>query len=246
MSKHKHYEIIYEDDIIIVINKASQVLTIPDRHKPELVNLYNLLQAEYGDIFIVHRLDKDTSGVLVFAKTAAAHKHLNDQFVERRTIKKYLALVKGTPFQEEGRIEAALVSHPSKSGLMMVANKGKASTTDYKIIEKFKHYSLLECSILTGRTHQIRVHLKHIGHSLVVDANYGGAEALYLSDFKKRKFNLGKFEEEQALLARVPLHAFQLTIEHPTKGEMMTFDAEMPKDMRAALNQLRKWDSLKM
>lgn len=242
MAKQKYYEIIFEDEAIVVLNKFAQVLTIPDRHKPDLVNLYNLLQAEYGEIFIVHRLDRDTSGVLIFAKTAAAHKHLNDQFVERRTIKKYLALVNGTPFQEEARIEAALVAHPSKSGLMMVANKGKASTTDYKIVEKFKNYSLLECSILTGRTHQIRVHLKHIGHPLCVDLNYGGAAALYLSDFKKRKFNLGKLEEEQPMLTRVPLHAFQLTLEHPVSGETMTFEAELPKDLRATLNQLGKWN----
>lgn len=244
MSKSTSYEVLYEDDAMIVVNKAAQVLSIPDRHRAELVNIYQLLQAKYGEIYIVHRLDKDTSGVLVFARTAEAHKNLSEQFEGRSTVKKYLALVTGTPFPESGRIDAPIAPHPTQLGLMTVMSKGKDSITDYQVVEKFKNYSLLECQILTGRTHQIRVHLKHIGHPLVVDAQYGGKESLFLSDFKKRRFNLGKWEEEVPMLNRVPLHAASLSLAHPTSGEAMTFEAELPKDFRAVLSQLRKWNSL--
>ncbi len=242
MSKSKVYEIIFEDDNIIVVNKSPQVLSIPDRHRPDITNIYSLLKERHGEIYTVHRIDKDTSGVLLFAKTVDAHKNLNEQF-ESRTIKKiYYALVLGCPYPEEGRIDAPIGPHPTQLGLMTVLSKGKESVTDYRVIEKFKNYSLLECNILTGRTHQIRVHLKHLGHPLAVDPQYGEKKELYLSDFKKRKFNLGKFEEEIPMMSRVPLHAFSLEIFHPKSGEKLTFMAEQPKDMRAVINQLSKWN----
>jgi RluA family pseudouridine synthase len=242
MSKNSAYEILFEDESLIAVNKAAQVLSIPDRHRPELTNIYALLLEKYGEIYIVHRIDKDTSGVLLFAKTAAAHKSLSEQFEDRTTVKLYKALVIGCPFEEEGRIEAGIAHHPTQLGLMCVSSKGKESITEYRVLEKFKNYSLLECNILTGRTHQIRVHLKHIGHPLVVDFQYGGKESFFLSEFKKRKFNLGKWEEEVPMLSRVPLHAYSLTFNHPVSGEQMTLTAEMPKDMRAVLSQLAKWD----
>jgi RluA family pseudouridine synthase len=242
MSKTTPYEILYEDEQMIAVNKSAQVLSIPDRHRPELTNIYTLLLEKYKEIYVVHRIDKDTSGVLIFAKTAQAHKNLSEQFEGRSTVKIYKALVIGCPFPEEGRIEAGIANHPTQLGLMCISSKGKESITEYKVIEKFKNYSLLECNILTGRTHQIRVHLKHIGHPLVVDHQYGGKGAFFLSDFKKRKFNLGKWDEEVPMLSRVPLHSFSLTFQHPTSGEQMTIEAEMPKDMRAVLSQLSKWD----
>jgi RluA family pseudouridine synthase len=244
MSKNSAYEILFEDESLIAVNKAAQVLSIPDRHRPELTNIYALLLEKYGEIYIVHRIDKDTSGVLIFAKTAAAHKSLSEQFEDRTTVKLYKALVIGCPFEEEGRIEAGIAHHPTQLGLMCVSSKGKESITEYRVLEKFKNYSLLQCNILTGRTHQIRVHLKHIGHPLVVDFQYGGKESFFLSEFKKRKFNLGKWEEEVPMLSRVPLHAYSLTFNHPVSGEQMTLTAEMPKDMRAVLSQLAKWDKI--
>jgi RluA family pseudouridine synthase len=244
MSKNPAYEILFEDESLIAVNKAAQVLSIPDRHRPELTNIYALLLEKYGEIYIVHRIDKDTSGVLLFAKTAAAHKSLSEQFEDRTTVKLYKALVIGCPFEEEGRIEAGIAHHPTQLGLMCVSSKGKESITEYRVLEKFKNYSLLQCNILTGRTHQIRVHLKHIGHPLVVDFQYGGKESFFLSEFKKRKFNLGKWEEEVPMLSRVPLHAYSLTFNHPVSGEQMTLTAEMPKDMRAVLSQLAKWDKI--
>jgi len=242
MSKNTPYEILYEDDCLIAVNKAAQVLSIPDRHRPELTNIYALLLEKYGEIFIVHRIDKDTSGVLIFAKTADAHKNLSEQFESRSTEKIYRALVIGCPFPEEGRIEAGIAHHPTHLGLMCISSKGKESITDYRVIEHFKNYSFLECKILTGRTHQIRVHLKHIGHPLVVDFQYGGKESFFLSEFKKRKFNLGKWDEEVPMLSRVPLHAYSLSFNHPISGEQMTVTSDIPKDMRAVISQLSKWD----
>ena len=244
MSKNSAYEILFEDESLIAVNKAAKVLSIHDRHRHELTNIYALLLEKYGEIYIVHRIDKDTSGVLVFAKTAAAHKSLSEQFEGRTTVKLYKAMVIGCPFEDEGRIEAGIAHHPTQLGLMCVSSKGKESITEYRVLEKFKNYSLLECNILTGRTHQIRVHLKHIGHPLVVDFQYGGKESFFLSEFKKRKFNLGKWEEEVPMLSRVPLHAYSLTFNHPVSGEEMKLTAEMPKDMRAVLSQLAKWDKI--
>lgn len=241
MRKQKFYDLIYEDESIVVVNKYLQVLSIPDRFRPNIPNIYNLLQERFGEIYTVHRLDKDTSGVICFARTKEAHRSLSLQFQKRKTQKIYLAIVLGQPYPEEGRIEEALDKHPTKAGLMKVHHKGKASSTDYKVIETFKNYSLLECKILSGRMHQIRVHLKHIGTPLAVDPQYGGAEAIYLSEIKKRKFKLAKDQEERPIMERVPLHALRLGIYHPTTNEFVEFTAEAPKDIRAMLNQLRKW-----
>lgn len=242
MSKSSAYQIIFEDDQLIAVNKTPQILSIPDRHRAEIANIYTMLKEKYAEIFIVHRIDKDTSGVLIFAKTAEAHKNLSLQFEDRKTVKIYKALVIGCPFPEEGRIEAGIAPHPTQLGLMAISSKGKEAITDYKTIEKFKNYSLLECNILTGRTHQIRVHLKHIGNSLIVDPNYGEKTAFFLSEFKKRKFNLGKWDEEIPMLSRVPLHAYSISFSHPKTAETITLTAEMPKDMRAVISQLGKWN----
>ncbi|MCP4443382.1 MAG: RluA family pseudouridine synthase [Aureispira sp.] len=237
----KNYDILFEDDHILVVNKHYNFLTIPDRFRPDLPNLYNELEKKYGKIFVVHRLDKGTSGTICFAKTAEAHKHISQQFESRSTKKLYWAVVDGCPMEKEGRIEATIARHPTKAGIMTIHRKGKPSITDYKVLDTFKECSLVEASILTGRTHQIRIHLKHIGHPLVVDKDYGKRDKLFLSEIKKRKFNLGKYEEERPLLSRAALHAANLTIKHPSTGKKMTFEAPMPKDLKALLNQLSKW-----
>jgi len=242
MAQKKYYELIYEDEDLVVVNKALKVLSIPDRYRPNLPNIYDLLKVKYGEIYVVHRLDKDTSGVICFARTAESHKLLNQQFQARETTKQYLALVKGLPFPEKGIVDAAIAAHPYKQGLMSIYAKGKPSITNYEVIEAFKQYSLVACSILTGRTHQIRVHLQYIGHPLAVDESYGGAKALYLSEIKRRKFNLSKGTDERPMLERVPLHAHVLILTHPKTHKKIEFKAEMPKDMRAIINQLRKWD----
>ncbi len=234
-------DIIFEDEDILLVNKAPFLLTIPDRFAPEKPNLYHILQHHFGEIFVVHRLDKETSGILIFAKNEAAHKELSRQFQERTTEKIYFALVEGQLHQEEGVIEKAIAPHPSHPDRMVVAKKGKASITHFKVIEHFKNFTLVEANIKTGRTHQIRVHFQSIGYPLAVDVLYGRREAFLLSDVKLKKFRLGKEEEERPMMTRSSLHALKLKFQHPRTGHETTFEAPLPKDFAAVLNQLRKW-----
>jgi len=237
----KKYKIVYEDDFLVVLDKPSGLLTLPDRYRSDLPNLFELLTKEYGKIYVVHRLDKETSGLICFAKEEATHKELCRQFEYRETTKKYIAIVDGVLFKQEGEITASLTA--AKGGKMRVDNQfGKESITKYKVKEAFKNYSCLDVEILTGRTHQIRVHLSHIGHPLAVDNKYSRKNALFLSKIKKKKFNLKKYTEERPIMSRVPLHAYHLAFVHPQTQEKMAFDAPLPKDMRALLNQLGKWD----
>jgi len=234
--------IIYEDSSLLILNKPSGLLSIPDRYDPERPNLYQELKNRYEEIFIVHRLDKGTSGLICYARTPEAHRHLSQQFEQRVVQKIYLAVVEGIPSPAEGAIEHALGSHPTKVGKMVVSNKGKAAYTIYKLLETFRSYALAEVEIQTGRTHQIRVHFSAIGHSVLSDPMYSRKEAFFLSEIKGRKYNRNREREERPLLSRPALHASLLTIKHPNSGEEMTFEAPLPKDMRASLNQLRKWN----
>ncbi len=235
------YDIIFEDAAIVVVNKAPIVLTIPDRFAPEKPNLYHLLGERFGQIFVVHRLDKETSGILVFAKTEQAHKNLSEQFYERSVNKRYYALVEGLVHQQEGLIDKPIAPDPVHPDRMIVARRGKASVTRYKALEYFKNYSLLEADIETGRTHQIRVHFKSIGYPLAVDALYGRRDAFYLSQIKHGAYKLGKGQEERPLMQRSSLHAERLTFAHPGTGEQISFEVPLPKDFQAVLTQLRKW-----
>lgn len=237
----KIYTKIYEDEQVLLVNKPSQILTIGDRFDPLLPNLRQTLREVYGDIFVVHRLDRDTSGVICFAKNADAHRNLSLQFERRETEKTYWALLKGELYQEDGEIEAALAPHPTRPGRMHVYAKGKPSLTRFKVLERFKGYTLVEASIGTGRMHQIRVHFAHLGYPLVGDPLYGDGKSFYVSDVKRR-YNLSRKEdEERPLLSRCALHAYSLGFAHPTTEERVDFECTPPKDLRATLNQLRKW-----
>ncbi len=234
------FTLIYEDNDLLVLDKASDVLTIPDRFKPEIFNLYNWLEDKYGKIFTVHRLDRETSGLLVFAKTEEAHRSLSRQFEERTVEKIYQVLVEGVMQEKQGAIDKPIAKHPVKPGRMIVNAKGKPSLTLYKVVEEFKNFSLVEADIKTGRTHQIRVHFQSIGYPLAVDSVYGRNEAFYLSKIK-RKYNFGKDGEERPMMSRTSLHASRLVLDHPTTGERNTFQTELPKDFGAVVKQLRKW-----
>lgn len=234
-------DLLYEDDHLLVVNKAADVLTVPDRHDPEIPNLKNLLADTYDKILPVHRLDRPTTGVLVFARTAEAHRRLSMQFEARQVEKVYLALVDGIPGPPEDTIDVAIGPNPGKPGRMMVTNRdGKPARTDYKVMEELGKFSLVGVQIFSGRTHQIRVHMAYINHPLLVDPFYGKRSEFMLSEIKGRRYNKGKHEVERPLLSRVPLHASRLGFTHPATEKWLEFTAELPKDMRAMLKQLGK------
>lgn len=236
------FDIIAEDDHLLVVNKAPGTLTVPDRFDPHKVNLLTALRAQYEEIYVVHRLDRETSGILAFAKTRDAHRDLNLQFESREADKFYLALTRGTPHPREDVIDRPIGPDPRGGGRMRVDfHGGKESGTAYETVEVYREHALVRLQLFTGRTHQVRVHMASIGHPLAVDPLYGGEEALFLSTVKRKKFNLKSGTTERPLLQRVSLHAYQLALTHPATGERVDFSAEPPKDFRSTVRQLQKW-----
>jgi len=230
--------IITDTPEFIALNKPSGLLSIPDREGKD-ISLKKLLIEKYGNIFTVHRLDRNTSGLIIFAKTEEAHKHLSQQFEERQTEKIYLGMVLGSLANKKGTIDVPIAEHPVKKGLMTVYRKGKEAITDYEVLEDFRIFSWVQFQIHTGRTHQIRVHAKHIGHPVVCDGLYGDGKPVLLSSLK-HKFKLSKNElEERPILDRLALHALSLQFLN-TKGETVKLEARLPKDLRALLQQVRK------
>jgi 23S rRNA pseudouridine1911/1915/1917 synthase len=226
---------------MLAVDKPAGILTIPDRFNPELPNLLHLLAQSEGDLIPVHRLDKFTSGINLFARNAESHRTLSMAFEGREVEKYYYAIVDGIPVPETGRIEVPLAESTVHRGKMLVHPRGKMAVTDYKILRSFRNFSLLYLRIHTGRMHQIRVHMQYLGNPLIVDSLYGRREAFFLSQIKLKKFRLGKFEDEKPMLSRQPLHACKLVIAHPVHQTPLTIEAEMPKDMQAVLQQMEKW-----
>ncbi len=241
MQKFK-LEIIFENEDFIAINKPSGLLTIPDRHDETINSLYKILQQQYEKIFIVHRLDRDTSGIILFAKNEQSHKYFSALFEQRKIEKYYLGIIQGSLQNKTGTIEEPIAEHPVHKGMMAVHAKGKLCKTDYEVIEEFGIYSLVKFQIHTGRTHQIRVHMKHLEHPMICDELYGNAKPILLSSFKK-KYKLSIHDdEERPMISRLALHSAELKFKDIT-GKDFNLIAEMPKDMRALLQQLRKRNS---
>jgi 23S rRNA pseudouridine955/2504/2580 synthase/23S rRNA pseudouridine1911/1915/1917 synthase len=230
-------DILLENSELIVINKPAGLLSVPDRIQSS-PSLKDLLVEKYKEIFTVHRLDRETSGVILFAKTAEAHQQLSVIFQERQVEKQYYGIVWGVPSYPRGIIELPIMEHPGKNGTMVVNRKGKPASTGFEIIENFGRYSLLKFDLYTGRTHQIRVHMKETGHPILCDALYGDGKAFFVSSLKKN-YKHSEFEEEKPILARLALHASRLSFTD-AHGKTYTLEAEMPKDMRALLSQMRK------
>ena len=237
--KVKSPDIIADCKSHVVINKPAGLLSIPDRFGVDIPNVEAFLRNKFGEIFVVHRLDKDTSGVMVFAKTPEAHKKLSMAFERREVKKSYMAIVEGAPIDPEGEIVAPISEDPQKAGKMKIDQKnGKESTTKYRIAERFRRFSLLELNPETGRQHQIRIHCAFMGHALCVDPLYGKRKELFLSEFKRGY----KREEERPILGRLALHAQSLSFPDPDTGTILKYEVELPKDMRATLKQLRQHD----
>lgn len=238
-------EIIYQDQDLIIVNKPAGWLSIPDRFELDKSNLHHWLEKRLDTkVWTVHRLDKETTGVICFALNEDAHRNLSLQFEDRNVQKIYLALVDGRIAASEGQIDKGIAPHPGVAGKMITTAKGKNALTLFRVIEVFKSFSLAEADIKTGRTHQVRVHFQAIGHPLAIDPLYGRRSELFLSEIKGKNFRLGKFEEERPLMSRTTLHAFKLTLQHPSTGEIRQFEAPLPKDFYAILQQLRKWASV--
>ncbi len=232
------FEILFEDDQILVIDKHAGIPVIPARGKEKSISVKELLLRTREEIFTVHRIDEETSGLVLFAKDAVSHRFLNKQFRERVVQKKYTLLTRGIPNPREGEISFSLkkLNNQNKS---IIAKDGKEAITHYKVMEEYSNISLCEADIKTGRHHQIRVHFKGINCPLLVDPVYGDA-GFYLSEIKAKRYNKGKHEEERPLLNRLSLHASDISFVHPKTEEQLSFQSELPKDFKACLNQLRK------
>lgn len=231
--------VLYSDASLVVIDKPSGILSIPDHWDPEVPDAVSELRAVWGRLFVVHRLDKDTSGVLIYARSADAHKSLGAAFESRSVSKIYRALVRGSPTWDETSCELPLMPDGDRLHRTVVtAHHGKRSATSFVVIARYKDFALVEARPETGRTHQVRVHLAALGHPCLCDPLYGDGEALLLSKLKRRW--KGDPFAERPLLARAALHALSAEFPHPLTGASLKVEAPLPKDMRAAVSQLEK------
>ncbi len=245
-------DIVYEDETLLVVNKAAGMVVHPG-HGNYSGTLINALVYHFENLpnnsserpGLVHRIDKDTSGLLVIAKTEEAMAHLSKQFFDKTSEREYVALVWGNVDEDEGRVEGNIGRHPKNRLQNTVyegeeAEKGKPAVTHYKVLERFGYVTLVSCKLETGRTHQIRVHMKHMGHTLFNDERYGGERILKGTTFTKYK----QFVENTfKILPRQALHAKTLGFTHPKTGKWLSFDSEIPDDMHSAIEKWRKYAS---
>ncbi|HEX2123591.1 MAG TPA: RluA family pseudouridine synthase [Thermoanaerobaculia bacterium] len=231
--------VLFEDQDLVVIDKPAGLVVHPAAGHADQT-LVNALLFKVKDLSgiggeirpgIVHRLDKDTSGVMVIAKHDDAHRRLTAEWGGERVRKEYLALVYGTPAPDRGTIEAPIGRDPRDRKRMAVVANGRRAVTDYELTEQFRYVSLVRCRLRTGRTHQIRVHLKHLGHPLVGDPVYSGPQWRGIPDKRVQKV--------LSSLERQALHAEKIAFPHPRSGEMLTFAAPLPEDLASVLRELR-------
>ena len=245
-------DIVYEDESVLVVNKPAGMVVHPG-HGNYSGTLINALTFHFKNLpnnssnrpGLVHRIDKDTSGLLVIAKTEEAMTHLAKQFFNKTTEREYVALVWGNIEEDSGTIEGNIGRHP-KNRLQNTVfenddeEKGKPAKTHYKVIERLGYVTFVSCRLETGRTHQIRVHLKHIGHTLFNDERYGGEKILKGTSFSKYK----QFVENCfKILPRQALHARTLGFEHPVTGKMLRFQSPIPDDMEQCLEKWRHYST---
>ncbi|WP_304222210.1 RluA family pseudouridine synthase [Gracilinema caldarium] len=258
----KHIEpfsILYENDRFLVVNKASGIAVIADRWDDSKERLDELLNAYYAKeageaasavppreprtpfphrVYVVHRIDRDTSGLVLFAKTKEAHRDLSSLFESRSIEKTYLAVIHGRPGWTETVCDLPLRADGDREHRTVIDKaKGKHALTHFKLLAEVGAYSLIQAQIETGRTHQIRVHLASLGHPVVCDPLYGNTKPVYLSAFKRGW--RGDSMEEKPLLARLGLHAYSLVLPEGTSA-IRSFTAPLPRDFRALVNQMEK------
>lgn len=239
-------DIVYEDEALLVVNKEAGMVVHPG-HGNYSGTLINALVFHFDNLpnnssdrpGLVHRIDKDTSGLLVVAKTEEAMTHLSRQFFHKTSQREYVAMVWGNVKEDEGVIEGNIGRNPKNRLQYMVYEDdnefGKEAITHYKVLERLGYVTLVTCRLETGRTHQIRVHMKHLGHTLFNDERYGGDKILKGTTFTKYKQFVDNCFK---ILPRQALHAKTLGFEHPTTGEWMSFSSEIPSDIQ---NCIEKW-----
>lgn len=214
-------DILHEDSSLLIVNKPAGISVLPEGWEAGAPHLLQQLEGEFGRLWVVHRLDKTTSGVLAFARSAEAHRSLNLQFERRESQKTYHALAAGNPRWEEHTAKHLLRVNVGHKHRTMVDHKnGKPSETAFKVLKRYKTASLIEARPKTGRTHQIRVHLYALGHPILADVLYSGPAI--------------------PLISRPALHALALRLQHPETGEWLDIQAPYPEDFRHALEQLEK------
>ena len=243
-------DIVYEDDEVLVVNKPAGMVVHPGHgnYSGTLINalIYhfdNLPNNSSNRPGLVHRIDKDTSGLLVIAKTELAMTILAKQFFDKISEREYVALVWGNVEDDEGTVEGNIGRHPKNRLQNTVfegddSDKGKPAVTHYKVLERFGYVTLVSCRLETGRTHQIRVHMKHIGHTLFNDDRYGGDQVLKGTTFTKYKQFVDNCFK---ILPRQALHAKTLGFYHPVSGEFLKFDSEIPDDMVQCIEKWRNY-----
>ncbi|CAI8158999.1 MAG: Ribosomal large subunit pseudouridine synthase D [Bacteroidota bacterium] len=241
-------DIVYEDDALLVVNKSAGLVVHPG-HGNYSGTLINGLLHHFGQLpknsnnrpGLVHRIDKDTSGLLVVAKTEHAMAHLAQQFHDKSSERQYLALVWGDVNDEKGTVDGHLGRDPKNRLLMTVfpdAEQGKNAVTHYEVMERFGYVTLVRCVLETGRTHQIRAHMKHIGHTLFSDSRYGGDKILKGTTFTKYKQFVDNCFKQ---MSRQALHAQTLGFVHPESGEKMSFSCPLPPDFEGLLDKWRNY-----
>lgn len=243
-------DIVYEDNSLLVVNKPAGMVVHPG-HGNYSGTLINALIYHFDNLpnnssdrpGLVHRIDKETSGLLVIAKTEVAMTHLSKQFFHKTSQREYIALVWGDVEQDEGTIEGNIGRNPKNRLQNMVyqgneADMGKPAVTHYKVLERFGYVTLVSCTLETGRTHQIRVHMKHIGHTLFNDSRYGGDKILKGTNFSKYKQFVDNCFQ---MLPRQALHAKTLGFKHPETEKSLSFTSDLPQDMLLCLNKWRNY-----
>lgn len=243
----KPLEILYDSPEFCAVSKPAGFSTVSERWDHQRVCLIDLLWDEWKRTqpdapkpHVVHRLDKETSGVILFARNGAAQSHLRKQFMEREVQKVYGALVTDLPSPVDGELVFHVEENGARPGSMRFCSRGKECITRYRVEEAFQHHTWVEVQPRTGRTHQVRMAMSQLGTPCIKDPLYGDGNGLFLSSFK-RNYRKGRDAQERPLLGRLGLHALSISLRNPATDELMTIRSEPPKDLAASLRQLRRW-----
>lgn len=232
--------VVWSDEWLLAINKPAGLPTLPDGYDRQALHVKSALEPLYGRLWIVHRLDKETSGILLLARSADAHRQLNIQFESHQVYKIYHALVVGVPqWQEELADQPLLPDGDRRHRTIIDWQGGKSAQTRLRVLERFGGYSLVEAQPMTGRTHQIRAHLAASGYPIVADNLYGNSRGVFLSELKPG-FG-GNRSGECAIIQRLALHAWKIDFTHPASGEKQSIQAPYAKDLAGALRQLSRY-----